>query len=130
MSLLGLDIGITGCKAVVFDEEGNVLSHVYCEYSLLHPKPRWTELNPDFLWGKVKEVVFKAATQARSDPIRALSISTQGETMVPVSKDDKPLYNFIITFDNRTEPQFQRWQEEIGKEEIFQITGIASTSDV
>ena len=44
--------------------------------------------------------------------------------MVPVSKDDKPLYNFIITFDNRTEPQCQRWQEEIGKEEIFQITGM------
>ena len=124
MSLLGLDIGTTGCKAVAFDEEGSLLARAYREYSLLHPKPGWAELDVNLLWKKIKEVIFDVANKTRSDPIKALSVSTQGEAVVPVTKDGKPLYNFSVSFDKRTEPQCQWWQEEIGKEEIFQITGM------
>jgi len=124
MSLLGLDIGTTGCKAVAFDEEGSLLARAYREYSLLHPKPGWAELDVNLLWKKIKEVIFDVANKTRSNPIKALSVSTQGEAVVPVTKDGKPLYNFSVSFDKRTEPQCQWWQEEIGKEEIFQITGM------
>jgi len=124
MSLVGLDIGTTGCKAVAFDKEGNILSQAYREYPLFHPKPGWTELDANLLWDKIKQVVFEVATQTRSDPIKALSVSTQGEAVVPVSRDGQSLYNFIISFDKRTETQYQWWQERMGKEEIFQITGM------
>jgi len=124
MSLLGLDIGTTGCKAVAFNEEGALLARAYREYSLLHPNPGWAELDVNLLWKKIKEVIFDVANKTRSNPIKALSVSTQGEAVVPVTKDGKPLYNFSVSFDKRTEPQCQWWQEEIGKEEIFQITGM------
>ena len=124
MSLLGLDIGTTGCKAVAFDEEGSLLARAYREYSLLHSKPGWAELDVNLLWKKIKEVISDVASKTHPDPIKALSVSTQGEAVVPVTKDGKPLYNFSVSFDKRTEPQCQWWQEEIGKEEIFQITGM------
>ncbi len=124
MSLLGLDIGTTGCKAVAFDEEGALLSGAYREYTLSHPKPGWTELDANLLWDKIKEVIFEVSTQTRSDPIKALSVSTQGEAVVPVGRDGELLYNFIITFDKRCKPQYQWWQEKVGKEKIFQITGM------
>lgn len=124
MSLLGLDIGTTGCKAVAFDEGGSLLARAYREYSLLHPNPGWAELDVNLLWKKIKEVISDVASKTHPDPIKALSVSTQGEAVVPVTKDGKPLYNFSVSFDKRTEPQCQWWQEEIGKEEIFQITGM------
>jgi len=124
MSFLGLDIGTTGCKAVVFNEEGALLSGAYREYPLLHPNPGWMELDANLLWEKVKEVIRDVASKTHLDPIKALSVSTQGEAVVPVTKDGRPLYNFSVSFDNRTESQYQWWQEKIGKEEIFQITGM------
>lgn len=45
MSLLGIDIRTTGCKAAVFSEEGNFISSVYEEYDILRPKSGWAELN-------------------------------------------------------------------------------------
>ncbi|GAH92108.1 unnamed protein product, partial [marine sediment metagenome] len=49
-----LDIGTSGCKAVAFDEEGSLLARAYREYSLLHPKPGWAELDVNLLWKKIK----------------------------------------------------------------------------
>ena len=88
MSLLGLDVGTSGCKAIAFNEEGTLLSGAYREYSLLHPEPEWAELDVNLLWKRIKEVIFEVANKTRSDPIKALSVSTQGEAVVPVSKDD------------------------------------------
>ncbi len=124
MSLLGLDVGTTGCKAVAFNEGGALLARAYREYSLLHPNPGWAELDANLLWEKVKEVIFEVASKTHSDPIKALSVSTQGEAVVPIAEDGRALYNFSVSFDSRTEPQCQWWQKKIGKEEIFQITGM------
>ena len=41
MSLMGLDIGTTGTKAVIFDPDGAILSSAYREYPLLSPEPGW-----------------------------------------------------------------------------------------
>ena len=50
MSLLGIDIGTTGCKAIAFDIEGKSLSEMYREYPLIHPGPDWAELDPEHVW--------------------------------------------------------------------------------
>ncbi|UCB47508.1 MAG: hypothetical protein JSV25_07590, partial [Spirochaetota bacterium] len=47
MSYMGLDIGQTGCKAVVFDEKGNQLSLAYREYRTIMPNDGWAELNSE-----------------------------------------------------------------------------------
>jgi len=124
LSLLGLDIGTTGCKAVAFDLEGRIIAQAYYEYPLLHPQPGWVELNTELLWIKIKQVLKNVASQTRKDPPEALGISCQGEAVVPVDKKSKALYNFIVTFDKRTELQSQWWDERLGREKIFQITGM------
>ncbi|MCK5380057.1 MAG: hypothetical protein KAJ81_01220, partial [Candidatus Latescibacteria bacterium] len=45
MSLLGIDVGTTGCKAVAFNVEGRMLASAYQEYPLLSPRPGWMELD-------------------------------------------------------------------------------------
>ena len=60
MSLLGIDVGTTGCKAVVFSEAGLPLSSAYDEYDFRRGKPGWAELDAAEVWGKVKRTVTKA----------------------------------------------------------------------
>ena len=60
MSLLGIDVGTTGCKSVVFSEEGKILSQAYKEYPEIYPKPGWVEMNPEQIWNAIKEVIKKS----------------------------------------------------------------------
>jgi xylulokinase len=47
MSLLGLDVGTTGCKAVVFDLAGTILDSAYKPYPMRFPGPGQCELDTD-----------------------------------------------------------------------------------
>ena len=50
MTLLGVDIGTTGCKAAVVSTEGALLATAYREYPLITPRPGWAQLDPDEVW--------------------------------------------------------------------------------
>ena len=52
MSLLGIDVGTTGCKVIAFCEDGTVLAQAYGEYPLTHPQPGWSELDANVVWGE------------------------------------------------------------------------------
>ena len=124
MSLMGLDIGTTGCKAVVFDLEGRMVAHAYREYPLLHPQPGWAELDTNDIWAKVKEVMKDANSRLSSDPVRALSVSCQGEAVTAVDEGGRALCDFSVSFDHRTLGQGRWWAENMGASEIFKITGM------
>ncbi|MCE5237569.1 hypothetical protein LLH23_03660 [bacterium] len=129
MALMGLDVGSTGCKAVVFDVEGNQLARAYREYPEIYPQAGWIELDPARVWQGVKEVIAEAAAGARlsraaDTEVRALSISAMGETFTPIAKDGRFLYNSIVSPDSRAVPQAQALEEALGAERIFQITGM------
>ena len=61
MSLLGIDVGTTGCKAVAFSEDGRELSEVYQEYDISSPQTGWAVLDSTDVWEKVKQVIREAA---------------------------------------------------------------------
>ena len=124
MSLLGLDIGTTGTKAIVFDSRGKVLANAYEDYPLEYPRPEWIELDSRSLLETVKGLIRKVSSGAGDDPIQAICSSCQGEAVVPVDRDGNTLSNFVVTFDNRTYPQYLFWQEELGAERIYRITGM------
>lgn len=124
MSLLGLDIGITGCKAVAFGLTGDMLAQAYREYPLYQPHPGWMELDPEEVWGAVKDVVRQVTGEIPHDPVQALSVSTHGESVVPVDAQGRFLYHFITALDTRAGEQTQWWGEQLGKDRIFRITGM------
>ena len=124
MSLIGLDVGTTGCKAIVVDTKGTVLGEAYREYPLSHPQPGWAELNPIEVFEKVKVVITEAAARAGSaDPVKAIGVSSQGEAGVPLDADGNILYGSPVSFDTRSVPQAEWWAGELGAERIFHITG-------
>jgi xylulokinase len=124
MSLLGLDIGITGCKAVAFSAEGKALTQAYREYPLYQPHPGWMELDPAEVWMAVGNVIREVTAAVLGDPVRALSISTHGESVVPLDAQGRPLYPFITAIDTRATAEAAWWEAELGRERLFGITGM------
>ena len=123
MSLLGLDIGTTGCKASVFSVEGKHLAHAYREYGVIYPRPGWAEIDPNKVWRSVEEVIQEVAQQVASDPIKALAVTSLGEAFTPVSSDGAALSNSMTYVDNRGTEETEWWNDHLGRKRVFQITG-------
>jgi xylulokinase len=65
----------------------------------------------------------KVASETAHDPIQALAVSCQGEAVSPVDENGAILTNAIVSFDSRTEPYVPLWEEQFGRETIFQKSG-------
>jgi len=125
MSLLGIDIGTTGCKAIVFREDGELLAGAYREYPLQHPQTGWMELDPRQVWDSTREAIREAVVAAgEGDPVQALATSVQGEAVTTIAADGEILANSPVTFDERTLPYRDWWAEQMDRTRLFQITGM------
>ena len=123
MSLMGIDIGTTGCKASVFDLSGRQLAQAYREYDIVRPRPGWQELDAVELWTKVKAVVAEVAAKTAGDPIEAFSVSSFGEAMTPVSRDRRILGNCILGLDERGREYIPDLEREVGREPLYRLNG-------
>lgn len=123
MSLLGLDVGTTGCKAVAFTHNGEVITSAYREYPLESPNPGWAQLDSNRVWADIKACLGEVASQTTNDPITAMAVSCQGEAVTPVSADGTILAPSPVSFDTRTESHVLRWEEKFGRKRIFETTG-------
>jgi len=88
---LGLDIGTTGCKGVLFNEDGKLITRAYREYPLISGKKGELEVNPNEVWEKTKSVIIEISSKEKD--ISAISVSSMGETVTPVDADGRFLYN-------------------------------------
>ncbi len=123
MSLLGIDVGTTGCKAAIFSTDGRMLASAYEEYDVCRPQPGWAELDTLAVWEKVRETVRAAALQSAADPVTALAVSSLGEAVVPVTSDRRILGPSILNFDSRGEEYLRRLGTTIDNESLYHING-------
>ena len=124
MSLLGLDIGTTGCKVIVFDHEGRILGQGAREYAIHFPHPGWAEQDAERVWQVAWEALSEAVSRARRDPPRALALSVQGEAVIPVDVEGRALRPAILGMDTRTAAQNAWLGERFGAEALFRRTGM------
>ena len=125
MSILGLDIGTTGTKAIVFDEDGKKLASSYEEYSNIFPRPGWVEFDVDLMWKKIFDVIetVNDHPDVINDQVTALSVSTMGESFTPVDSRGKTLYNTIYSNDARSIKELEHIYEKYTPVSLFKITG-------
>ncbi|MFO7631224.1 MAG: FGGY family carbohydrate kinase [Caldilinea sp.] len=124
MSLIGLDIGTTGCKAMVFADDGRVLSQARREYAIQTPRSNWAEQDAEEVWALAWQCLRKAVAAAGHDPPAAMAISCQGEAVIPVDSEGRALRPAILGMDTRTTIENDWLVETFGAEEIFQRTGM------
>jgi xylulokinase len=124
MSLMGIDIGTTGCKAVVFAETGEILSSAYAEYDISRPEPLSAELDSGLVWSSIRMTIREAASSVLGrDSVRALAFASMGEAVVPVSADRKILGPSILINDARGDRYVETIRRELDDIECFRISG-------
>lgn len=122
--LLGIDIGTSGTKTVLFDENGNTVASALEEYPLYQPNLGWAEQDPEDWWRAtyttIKAVISKSGIQA-SD-IKGVGLSGQMHGAVLLDKDYNVLRKAIIWCDQRSFQECEQITSIIGKERLIEIT--------
>jgi len=124
---MGIDLGSTSLKAVVYDLDGNVLARGSRPTERFHPDaehPEWTVWQPEQIWGGTAAAI-REAVSGLDDPghIQAVAVTGMGMDGVPVDDAGRWLYPFISWHDPRTVPQLEWWKENVGAEKVFSIGG-------
>jgi len=125
--LMGIDLGSTSLKAVIYDLDGNVAasgSRPTERYNPYPDHPEWTVWQPEQIWGGTADAI-KEAVAKLGDPaqVKGVAVTGMGMDGVPVDGTGKWIYPFISWHDPRTAPQLARWLENIGAEKTFSIGG-------
>lgn len=125
MYLIGIDLGTTGCKSMVFDNYGTILSQSYFEYGIMKDGENHIEQDAALWWTLVKQSVSEsiATSGVNVHGIKALSISSQGISFVPVDAEGNTLQNAISWLDARPVEQTDRIRRLFGDLDVFKRTG-------
>jgi len=125
MSLMGIDIGTTGTKAIAFDSDGNILGSDYREYNLLFPQPGWVEFDTPAQWDTILGVLKNVNSNpaVKKDPVTALSVSTFGEGLTPFDENGNIIFNTIYSTDARSVKELETVLSRYSAMELFEITG-------
>ena len=122
--LLGVDVGTTGTKTILFREDGKIMGQSYCAYPTQNPQVGYSEQNPEDWWNSVCQTVreVSADPEVRSN-IVAISMSTQGGTMVGLDKDGKPVRPALVWSDKRCQEELEEFRSHQKALDVYRICG-------
>lgn len=124
MSWMGIDIGTSGCKTVVFDQHGRMLATAAREYQTLMPREGWAELDSGRVIDACLEVLAEAAGRCRdTDPVVGIGVSSQGEAFTAVGPAGEVMTNAMVSFDTRAVGLAHSWPLSFGPRRLYDITG-------
>ncbi len=123
MSLLGIDLGSSQCKAMAISASGEILATAVSGYSAVSPGLNMSEMDPELFWQAAVTTIRSVAERTTNDPVSALAISSHGETIIPVFKDGTAAGPAIMNSDNRAIEEACMCESRLGKEKVYRITG-------
>jgi gluconokinase len=104
MYTIGVDIGTTSTKSIIFDLSGNIIYKASQEYSISSPKPEYKEQNPKELLkaviGTLRESISGSGINAKD--IKFVSFSSMMHSIIAVDESGNELTQCIIWADNRS----------------------------
>jgi glycerol kinase len=124
-TLLVLDVGTTGARAMVFNCELQVVASAYREYQNIYPGPMMVEQDPEVWFNAAAEVTRQCMAQKKAvTELTAVIVASQRATIIPVDKTGRALRRAILWQDNRCIPQCNKISELVGDTEIYKRTGL------
>ncbi len=122
--LLGVDIGTSGTKTVLFDTSGAAIADATVEYPLYQPKNGWAEQEPSDWWnaaaGTIRAVIEKSGIDAAD--IAGIGLSGQMHGLVMLDQAGDVLRRSIIWCDGRTAAECAEITEAVGKKRLIELT--------
>jgi len=122
--LLGIDIGTSGTKTVLFDEAGNTVVSAVFEYPLYQPNIGWAEQEPEDWWNASVLGIRKVLSDSGVKPqdISGIGLSGQMHGLVMLDKDNNVLRRSIIWCDQRSTKECEQITSLIGAKRLVEIT--------
>lgn len=120
---IGMDLGTSGVKGVLFDIKGNIIKSVLKEYDIISPLDGYAEEDPAIWLDRTVEALKELSDFEFKDSIKGLGFSGQMHGLVLLDKDDNILRNSIIWCDNRTDKEALEIENVIGLDKLKEITG-------
>ena len=122
--LIGIDVGTSATKTVLFDKKGNIIASASREYPLYQPHNGWAEQKPedwrDAVIATVEDVVKKAG--AGKDEVKGIGISGQMHGLVMLDEAGNVIRPSIIWCDQRTGEEVEEMLEIMPRERWIEIT--------
>ena len=123
--LLGIDVGTTGTKSLLFSEEGTLMGSAYRAYPTDMPQLERREQNPEDWWRAVVETVREVCAEPEiGRHVAGISLSLQGGTMAPVDENVAPVRPAMVWSDKRCAAQKEAYLREVGEADtMYRKTG-------
>lgn len=121
--LLSIDASTTAVKAIVWDQEGNLVAEGREAIPLDRPHPAWHEQSAEAWWQAFIHAVQSVIRQVESTQLAALCIAHQRETFVLVDEAGNALRPAIVWMDERARPLLPALEARYGRQVFHQITG-------
>jgi glycerol kinase len=103
--ILSLDQGTTSSRAILFDQQGQIVHTAQKEFRQIFPNPGWVEHNANEIWGSILSVIASCLSESDIRPaqIAGIGITNQRETTVVWNKNTgKPVYHAIVWQSRQT----------------------------
>lgn len=122
--LLGIDIGTSGTKAVLFDVYGNIVASNTQEYLLYQPNNGWAEQNPDDWWKATVTSIQNVLNKSRinSSDIKGIGLTGQMHGAVLLDENYSVLRKAIIWCDQRSTQECSEITALVGAKRLIEIT--------
>lgn len=125
IALLGVDIGTTSTKAVLFAGNGTELARAASKPYRNHtPHPGWVEQDPEEVWQAVLSTLRGVMSQAGSGfQVIGICMAAQSGSLLPADEHGEPVYPLITWMDGRTDGMVARWKEAGIQEKVKPLCG-------
>src|SRR3990172_2988766 len=118
-TLVGIDVGTTGVKAVAITPTGEVVAKAEEEYPLSTPRPGWSEQDPEDWW-----FATQVALEALGvEDLAGIGLSGQMHGLVALSRGMHVLRPAILWNDQRTGAECTEIEERVGLGRLISLTG-------
>ncbi|HEV3023337.1 MAG TPA: FGGY family carbohydrate kinase, partial [Pirellulales bacterium] len=113
---LGIDIGTSGTKTLAIDGRGKILADATETYPCHHPRPLWSEQDPDDWWRATVATVRAVVKQARLKPadVRAIGLSGQMHGSVFLDRNQRVIRRALLWNDQRTAAECEEIERRVG----------------
>lgn len=122
--ILSIDQGTTSSRAVLFNQQGEIIDVAQKEFKQHYPHNGWVEHDAEVIWQDTKACI-KKVSKGREDKIKAIGITNQRETTVLWDKETgKPIHHAIVWQDRRTADYCKELVQAGHAEEVQKKTGL------
>lgn len=130
--LLGIDVGTYSSKGVLVQPDGTLLKSHVVEHTMDIPHPGWAEQDADKIWWHDVVTICRALLDGSpytGADVGGVALSAIGPCMLPLDKNNRPLRpGLLYGVDARAGEEIDLLNQKIGKETIFDFSGMALTS--